>query len=215
MGFYQDLVEGLKGMIGQGRKYANPTQMAKACGVAPNQIIRYIKQERGKHIQVVAKVLDEVGAKIIFPGNKDAGTENDFFVIPRALARPDFKNEGLLRDDKNGSNIYFSRNWLTGKGSIESMHLLTVTGNSMSPRIEDGDQVIVDESQKELNEGRIYAIRIDREIVVRRIAKEPGKTVLISDCPDACPKRIELEIKEESLSWATIGRIIYVAKDLL
>ncbi|GEM_PF-3316994 len=214
MGFYQDMVEGLKDMIGPGKKYINPTQMAKACEVAPNQIIRYIRQERGKHLQVVARVLDEVGAKIIFPKETEEA-ENDFIPIPKALARPDSSGNSLSLAKQNENNFQFNRQWLKGKGDQAHMKLLTLTGTSMSPRIEDGDQVIIDESQKELFEGRIYAIRIDNETVVRRITKEPGKIVLVSDNPDAEPKRIALKIEDELISWGAIGRVIYVGKDIL
>lgn len=214
MGFYQDMVQGLKSMIGPGKKYANPTQMAKACGVAPNQIIRYIRQERGKHIQVIAKVLDEIGAKIIFPNSSSENDNKDFFTVPKALARLDSSGTSLIKSEKICNTLGFKMNWLSLKGSPENMRLLTVTGSSMSPRIEDGDQVIVDQSQRELYEGRIYAIRIDREIIIRRIAKEPGKIILISDSYNADLKRIELKINDESLNWEPVGRIIYVAKDL-
>lgn len=215
MGFYQDMVEGLKNMIGPGKKYANPTQMAKACEVAPNQIIRYIRQERGKHLQVVARVLDEVGAKISFPEENSIEGGNNFIRLPKALARPDAGGSNLCADEGSKHNFGFSRSWLSSKGDPADMKLLTVTGTSMSPRIEDGDHVIVDESQKELYEGRIYAVRIDRETVIRRIVKEPGKIVLVADNPAAEPKRIPLEIEDELKNWAAIGRVIYVAKDLL
>ncbi|WP_027721311.1 S24 family peptidase [Maridesulfovibrio zosterae] len=215
MSFYQDMVEGLKNMIGPGKKFVNPTQMAKACDVAPNQIIRYIRQERGKHIQVIARVLDSVGAKIIFPDEESEKNTAAYHEIPLAIAKPDSINSGLTPDIYNEGILRFNAHWLKSKGDPEQMKLLTVTGASMSPRIEDGDRIIVDESQKELFEGRIYAIRIDSEIVIRRIAKEPGKIILVSDNQEAEVRRIALEIKDESIGWAAIGRVVYVAKDLL
>lgn len=214
MTFYTDMVEGLKKMIGPGKKYANPTQMAKACGVAPNQIIRYIRQERGKHIQVIAKVLDEVGARIIFPDTQDSNLDDCYCRLPELLARPDVDGERLVSGGETSAFSSFSRKWLQRKGSLEYMGVLTVTGNSMGPRLEEGDRVIVDQSQRELFEGRIYAMRIDRDIIIRRIAKEPGRILLVSDNPEAEPRKIGLEIGEESKGWATMGRVIYVAKDL-
>jgi phage repressor protein C with HTH and peptisase S24 domain len=214
MSFYFDLVEGMKNMIGQGKPYANPTQMAKACGVAPNQIIRYLKHERGKHIQVIAKVLDKIGAKIIFP---QAGTDNEmdsFHHVPKVLARPSGGGGSLQTDDTVDDTYAFRLDWLTRKGNPDCMKLMAVTGESMAPRIEDGDHILVDESQKDLYEGRIYVVRIDQEIVVKRIAKEPGKILLMSDNPDAQPKKIEIDLKDHSLSWEPVGRVLYVSKDL-
>ncbi|SDL47600.1 Phage repressor protein C, contains Cro/C1-type HTH and peptisase s24 domains [Maridesulfovibrio ferrireducens] len=214
MSFYFDLVEGMKNMIGHNKKYANPTQMAKACGVAPNQIIRYINQERGKYIQVLAKVLDTIGAKIIFPTD-DANNDMDkFHHVPKVLARPSGGGGSLQTDDTVEDTYAFKLDWLNKKGRPECMKLMAVTGESMAPRIEDGDHILVDESQKDLYEGRIYVVRIDQEIVVKRIAKEPGKILLMSDNPDAQPKRIEIDLKDQSLSWEPIGRVLYVSKDL-
>ncbi|WP_291328318.1 S24 family peptidase [Desulfovibrio sp. UCD-KL4C] len=212
MSFYFDLVEGMKNMIGPGKPYANPTQMAKACGVAPNQIIRYLKHERGKHIQVIAKVLDKIGAKIIFPST---GADMDsFHHVPKVLARPSGGGGSLQTDDTVEDTYAFRLDWLTKKGNPDCMKLMAVTGESMAPRIEDGDHILVDESQKDLYEGRIYVVRIDQEIVVKRIAKEPGKILLMSDNPEAQPKKIEIDLKDLSLSWEPVGRVLYVSKDL-
>ncbi|WP_031482966.1 S24 family peptidase [Maridesulfovibrio frigidus] len=214
MSFYFDLIEGMKSMIGKDKKYANPTQMAKACGVAPNQVIRYIKQERGKHIQVLAKVLDEVGAKISFPDNKNVEITNKFHHVPKVLARPNTSGKSLQQDDSYEDTYAFSLSWLQKKGNPDCMKLMSVTGESMAPRIEDGDHILVDESQKDLYEGRIYVVRIDQEIVVKRIAKIPGKVLLISDNPEAKPQQIEIDLSDNSLSWEPVGRVLYVAKDL-
>ncbi|WP_027179704.1 S24 family peptidase [Maridesulfovibrio bastinii] len=212
MGFYNDLVNGLNGLIGKGKKFENPTQMARTCGVAPNQVIRYIKQERKKHLQALAKVLDGVGARLVFPGNE--GTMEGFHPIPKVLARPS-GGGGSLETNGSVENSYaFRLEWLTRKGNPKTMKLMAVTGNSMAPRIEDGDHVLVDESQTTLYDGRIFVVRIDQEIVVKRIAKEPGKILLVSDNPEAEPRRIEIDLSDESLSWQPVGRVIYVSKDL-
>ncbi|GKT37909.1 hypothetical protein ADUPG1_003847, partial [Aduncisulcus paluster] len=61
------------------------------------------------------------------------------------------------------------------------MKLLTVTGNAMAPRIEDGNLVMVDESQKDFFEGRIYAVRIDEEILYRNIGGKLMKLKPLAD----------------------------------
>ena len=214
MGFYNDIVEGLGNMIGQGRQYANPTQMAKACGVAPNQILRYIKQERGKHIQVLARILDEVGARIVFPTEK-TDEDEDFICPPRAQARAERNSESLKTDNDAQKLLSFNPRWMAEKGDQESMKMLTVTGSAMAPRIEDGNHVLVDESQKDFFEGRIYAVRIDEEILIRRVAREPGRILLLSDNHELSPGPIVLENSNPAHDWSVIGRVVFVAKDLL
>jgi phage repressor protein C with HTH and peptisase S24 domain len=130
------------------------------------------------------------------------------------LAKPRGGSGGLETDDSVDGYYAFRSEWLRAKGQPASMRLMTVTGESMAPRIEDGDMVLVDESQTDLYEGRIYVVRIDREIVIKRIAKVPGKVLLVSDNPAAEPRRIELDLSDESVDWAPVGRVLYVAKDL-
>lgn len=212
MGFYNDLVNGLNNLIGKGKKFETPTQMARECSVAPNQVIRYIKQERKKHLQALARVLDGVGAKLTFPDEN--GPMEEFHPVPKVLARPSGGGGSLETNGSVDDNYAFRLDWLNRKGNPQSMKLMSVTGESMAPKIEDGDHVLVDESQTTLYDGRIYVIRIDQEIVVKRIAKEPGKILLVSDNPEAEPRRIEIDLSDESLDWEPVGRVLYVSKDL-
>ena len=46
MGFYEDLIDGMKSCIGEGKKFATNADMARHCGVQAVQTSRYLNGER-------------------------------------------------------------------------------------------------------------------------------------------------------------------------
>ena len=60
--------------------------------------------------------------------------------------------------------------------NFDSLQITFARGNAMKPVIENGDCLLLDTSQKEIFDGRIYCIKIENEICIRRLQKiPPGK----------------------------------------
>ncbi|MBW2604769.1 MAG: helix-turn-helix domain-containing protein [Deltaproteobacteria bacterium] len=104
----------------------------------------------------------------------------------------------------------FRKDWLTTKGSINKMVLMDIFGTSMEPEIKDGDTVLIDESQKNILAGAIYAVGIDDTIMVKRLEKHPNKLVLRSDNKEYSP--IYLQGSEIS-SIRIIGKVIWICRE--
>ena len=81
----------------------------------------------------------------------------------------------------------FRKDWLSAKGLVNKMVLMDIFGNSMEPEMKDGDTILIDESQKDILAGAIYAVGIDDTIMVKRLEKHPNKLVLVSDNIDYSP----------------------------
>jgi phage repressor protein C with HTH and peptisase S24 domain len=90
------------------------------------------------------------------------------------------------------------------------MVLMDIFGNSMTPELKDGDTVLVDESQKAVLAGALYAIGIDDTIMVKRVEKHPNKLVLISDNKDYSPIFLR---NEEMDTIRIIGKVIWVCRE--
>jgi len=102
----------------------------------------------------------------------------------------------------------FRRDWLARKGDPEKMVLMEVFGDSMAPDIKDGDTVLIDQSQKEIFSGRIYAIGLDDEIVVKQIEKHPERYILRS----RNPQHEDILLLSDREAWRGIrivGRVIW------
>lgn len=135
----------------------------------------------------------------------------EFECVPMARARPSADGKGLADGPGAESCYAFHRQWLLHKGPVESLRLMRVTGESMRPTLQDEDVVLVDESQKDILEGKIYVIRIDGDIVVKRVGKKPGKLVLISDNRGHYPP-MDLDLEAEP-DIAVIGRVIWLGRE--
>ena len=79
-----------------------------------------------------------------------------------------------------------AREWLTSRlpswASVSYLHIITADGDSMLPKIDHGDFVIVDSSITSITADAVYAIQYSGSVFIKRIQSHPDGTVmLISD----------------------------------
>lgn len=77
----------------------------------------------------------------------------------------------------------YKTSWLVAKG-IEATKalLIEVSGDSMQPRLQDGDLVLLDMSKRDIINGKAYAVRVDNQLLVKYVHRLPGdKCQLISE----------------------------------
>ena len=139
--------------------------------------------------------------------------EGEFDYVPMVKARLSGGGGSLETSGDVVGYYAFRRAWLAGKGDIRSMRLMRVTGVSMEPTLEDEDVVLVDLSQRDILTGKIYAVRIDDEIVVKRLDKRPGKLVLISDNRSFYDP-LEIAVGEQA-NVDILGRVIWMAREVM
>ncbi len=70
MAFYDDLVAGIKASFGDGTPFDNYTELARHCGVSPTQMYRYINGQSKSTLLVIGKILDGIGARLVFPHDR-------------------------------------------------------------------------------------------------------------------------------------------------
>ena len=73
---------------------------------------------------------------------------------------------------------------------VENTICITVKGQSMYPKIEEGDRIVV-RRQDSVDNGRIAVVMIGDEAVVKRVEYEKNKLTLISINPEYPPRIIE------------------------
>lgn len=83
--------------------------------------------------------------------------------------------------------------------------IITATGDSMSPEIEDGDAVFIDQSDTGIIREGVYAVVINDDLYIKRVQRLPDALLFIS----TNKKYKEFEIKKsEGASVHVIGRVI-------
>lgn len=87
---------------------------------------------------------------------------------------------------------------------------MRVVGDSMEHRLHDGDAVVVDTSQTEVIDGKVYALWYDGGERVKRLYRLPGGGLRIRSDNDA--KYPPIELKEDSAATVhIIGRVVHVS----
>lgn len=80
--------------------------------------------------------------------------------------------------------------------------LITVRGDSMEPQLNDGDQLIVDTSDRRPGKAaRVYVIRVDGALMVKRVRAGADGLEAVSDNPDAPPV--------PDLPIEVVGRVVW------
>ena len=113
-------------------------------------------------------------------------------------------------DRRSAAGLGFSEAWLKclrARGGHEGLSVIGVRGDSMVPTLADGDEILVDEADRErLREG-IYVLRVDGALMVKRLVREGDGFAVRSDNADAGP--VDL-----SNGWAVIGRVLWAGRRL-
>lgn len=133
-------------------------------------------------------------------------------AIGRSAVRASAGPGALPHDERTRAYFAFDERWLrklTGAGH-DDLTLIRVEGDSMSPTLADGDDILVDRSDsvERLRDG-IYVVRIDEALVVKRLALHPithrvtvqSDNPAYSDWPDCRVEDIHV-----------IGRVIWASR---
>jgi len=106
----------------------------------------------------------------------------------------------------------FRQDFLSPKGNISQMVLMRVDGDSMEPRISDGDMVLIDQSQKHLRTGKIFAVGVEDMVYLKMVSAMPGKVILSSINEDYPPLEVDTRGDLED-SVRIIGRMIWSCRE--
>lgn len=122
----------------------------------------------------------------------------EFCSVPMAYAKLAAGDGRLVYKDGSASSYHFRSEWLHRVCSPAAAALFEVEGASMEPTIYDGGVVMVDTSDKEFKDGRIFAIRIGDYVRIKRLFQAmDGRIRISSDNPafqDEYIRQDELEI---------------------
>ncbi|MGB2928722.1 MAG: helix-turn-helix transcriptional regulator [Desulfobacterales bacterium] len=142
---------------------------------------------------------------------KSVSNDSIFKNIPKVKARLSAGGGSFEVGSEVEGYYAFRKDWLTTKGNRNKMVLMDIFGNSMEPEMKDGDTILIDESQKDILAGAIYAVGIDDTIMVKRVEKHPNKLVLLSDNKDYSPIYLQ---GNEINSVRIIGKVIWISREL-
>ena len=145
-------------------------------------------------------------------GNKFIKNDEEtmFEKIPKVKARLCAGGGSFEVGDEIEGHYSFQKEWVRKKGIPSKMVLMDIFGNSMEPELKDGDTVLVDQSQKAILAGAVYAVGIDDTVMVKRLEKHPNKLVLRSDNNAYSPVFLQ---GDEIDTVRIIGKVIWICRE--
>ncbi len=91
-------------------------------------------------------------------------------------------------DEKVAGCVWFRSDWLDANGLDPTQcAVISVRGESMEPVLPDGCSILVDRTNRRRRAGHIYVLRTADGVVVKRLERESGDWLLISEHPAWAP----------------------------
>lgn len=141
-------------------------------------------------------------------GRKSVHEIDGFYMVPRFSTVGGMGNIGNADASEYVTDyLAFRKDWLvTGLGvKPEALAVISVSGDSMTPTVNDGDVVLVDTSQTTIMDGKVFTIQVGNGAFVKRLKYlADGRLVIVSDNPEEQNVPVE-----ESMNLRVTGRVIW------
>ena len=118
----------------------------------------------------------------------------------------------FVDDERVIDELYFRKDWIESlRLDVDRLVVLHAKGDSMAPRIQNGDVVLTDLSDTKIQDGKIYAIRIEDQLIIKRIHMSyDGSLIIHSD--NNSPEYCDMPVAKVNIPDINIlGRVLWVA----
>lgn len=130
-------------------------------------------------------------------------------LVPKVAARACAGGGSLELSDMIVDELPFDRSWLSKKGNPGRMVAMEVIGDSMSPELEPGDNILIDQSQNQVADNNLYVVGLADNIQVKRVQIRPGLVVLFSTNQRYSPVTLQ---GDEIDTLRVIGRVLWSSR---
>ena len=139
---------------------------------------------------------------------------DDKTLKPIEFIASDADGEALNPYKHSTSPFAFAKSFMQTLGTPEAMVMMRVNGEGMSPEIKTGDFVVIDTSQKELHAGKIYVVKIEGMLMVKRVNAIPGKVIFSCDTNMYPPIQIDTNTPVHE-QIHILGQVVFSGRPLV
>ncbi|KEQ16531.1 XRE family transcriptional regulator [Endozoicomonas numazuensis] len=93
--------------------------------------------------------------------------------------------------------------------SGENLAFVTISGDSMLPTFQEGDQVLVDMSRKSVQSEAVYLIQTEDGLMAKRVRQVQHELKISSDNPEYPSWSMDLKKREEN---PVVGKVVWCAR---
>lgn len=190
-------------------KYDTRAQCAEKCGITSADLSRWLNKKR-RPLESIGVLLDALGFKVLSPEEQHCPPTvcdmGDYALVPKVRAKAG-AGSSLITDGEEVGLYAFRKEFLKriGLDGNNDLVLFDVMGESMEPTIMHKDTVLASKRESDPVSGQIYVIRVDDELLVKRILREPGKLIVVSDNP--AHRSFEIDLAAPHPNFEIIGRV--------
>jgi len=130
-------------------------------------------------------------------------------LVPKVAAKACAGGGSFELSDMIVDELPFDRSWLSKKGNPGRMVAMEVIGDSMSPELEPGDNILIDQSQDQVADNNLYVVGLADNIQVKRVQIRPGLVVLFSTNQRYSPVTLQ---GDEIDTLRVIGRVLWSSR---
>ena len=159
-------------------KYGTAYALSQKSGVSKSNMSRWLSGTPPRTADI-EPVMDLLGARIVLPDD----TLINYDLVPKVSAKAGAGASLETSDETEG--LYAFRKDFMGREHIcaASAVMMDVVGDSMEPEFYEGDTLLVDKSDIEIRDGKIYVVTLGDELRVKRIFNSLNGLILRSDNP--------------------------------
>ena len=211
---------------GIGFKYPLLKDFCEATGVSNRTLQHYLSEKRGvsadfltllsEHIGVSASwILTGQGSMFVRESERNgrdgsAAPEvlSDFIPIKRYSVEASAGGGALVDQEDHSGTYAFHRKWLARRQlDPAQLAVIAVRGDSMEPKLSDGDLILVDRAQRQVTDGLAYVLRLGSDLLVKYVQRiGPAKVAILSANTFYPPREIDADSLAEEIE--IIGRVV-------
>ena len=209
----------LQFIIKQIEEYGSQAAFARAIGKPPQQITQWLKGEKTIGEKIVKDIEVALGLPRGYIDRSEDYLEpvnSKIIEIPvhEATLSAGLLNQEPVFDVLTDDKVFLTKEEIKDlQVNIDKLHAFKVQGDSMQYTIPDQARVVVDRSQRDIIDNRVYAVTYGEELIarVKRLRKTAKGLLIISD-----NKTYEDELIEygSGVVINIIGRVVYVGTKL-
>lgn len=155
----------------------------------------------------------EVSANWLLKGGideeSDSNPASSFVQIPRYTVSASAGNSGSFISEPMDITYYaFSLQWIKRRGlDPKELQIIEVKGDSMEPKLWDGDLILIDRTQNEPRDGRAFVVRVWDEFVVKKVQITGQSAISLISANSEYPPR-ELKLPLDDRDFQIIGQVV-------
>ena len=178
----------------------NLVQLSELFSVNPKWLSNGKGPKRNEHTALIEYAL------------RDSEASGDYTFVTRVHGPVLHGGKGKVawEHEEIDNSHAFRRDWMQRQGlTVKDCRIISVTGDSMSPYLQDGDVVLVNLADRAIRSDEVYALAVDDELRVKRLRKRADGGVEIRSDNSAPQYPLEIVDSSKVDRINVIGRVVW------